>query len=396
MSRRTLLLLLPALVGTTLGLGAAALRAGPSPAEAQAGARAQQSEATPPPSDVAVDTGDAAAQRRARLETRRREQAQARARERAEASAKARAEAERAAAREAEREAKRRERERSDVERVQRRLTELHYYVGAVDGKAGPATVSAVMAFQKVNGLTVDGVIGPQTLGALDDPVIPSLQGSAPDRVEVDLTKQVLYLVTDGELARIVPVSSGSGEVYATAGGGTARALTPVGDYVVERRISGLREAPLGSLYDPMDFYRGWAIHGSNSVPAYPASHGCVRVTRADALWLFDRMPVGTPVSLYGGTHTFAAGSTAAGTSVPAGDTAEEVAEEPVVKPQPGDEDGDKAGDDGDKGDERKSERQDRGGRPPSDNPRPEPTDEPTEEPGDDPGADPTDPPTDG
>ncbi|HUH07664.1 MAG TPA: L,D-transpeptidase family protein, partial [Egibacteraceae bacterium] len=94
------------------------------------------------------------------------------------------------------------------------------------------------------------------------------------------------------------------------------------------RHIRGVREADLGTLYDPMYFYRGWAIHGSNSVPAYPASHGCVRVTRGDALWLFDRAPLGTTVVIYGGTHVFTAGSTAPGTDNPAGDT-------PVAEPTP-------------------------------------------------------------
>src|SRR5680860_351924 len=192
----------------------------------------------------------------------------------------------------------------TDVALAQQRLSELKYYVGSVDGVPGPATRSAVMAFQKVNGLSADGVVGPATLAALQDPVSPALRGGTGNRIEVDLTKQVLYLVRGGELERILPVSSGSGQTYRTASGGTARSLTPSGTYSVERRIRGVRNAPLGTLYDPLYFYRGWAIHGSGSVPAYPASHGCVRVTRADAVWLFDRVPVGTTVMLYGGTRS--------------------------------------------------------------------------------------------
>ena len=221
----------------------------------------------------------------------------------------------------------------SEVAAVQRRLTELKYYVGPIDGEAGAGTASAVMAFQKVNGLGVDGVVGPNTLAALDNPRTPSLRGGASTRVEVDLTRQVAYYVRGGVLQRVLPVSSGSGQTYTTAGGGTARSLTPVGNYRVQRKINGLRKAPLGSLYDPIYFYRGWALHGSNSVPAYPASHGCVRLTRADARWLFPRMPVGASVSLYGGTHTFAVGSSAAGTAAPAGDTGAKP--EPKPKPEP-------------------------------------------------------------
>ncbi len=221
-----------------------------------------------------------------------------------------------------------------DVAAVQQQLTDLRYYVGAVDGEPGGQTTSAVMGFQKVNGLVADGVVGPQTLAALENPAPVQLQGGPGNRIEVDLSKQVLYFVQGGELQRIMPVSSGSGETYATSGGGTARSLTPVGAYTIERRIRGERNAALGTLYDPMYFYRGWAIHGSNSVPAYPASHGCVRVTRADAIWLFDRAPDGTAVILYGGTHTFTAGSGAAGTDTPAGDTGA-VAEPPTPTEPP-------------------------------------------------------------
>jgi len=226
----------------------------------------------------------------------------------------------------------------TQIAEVQRRLAELRYYVGAIDGAGGPATRSALMAFQKVNDLGADGVLGPQTLAALAAPKAPALRGGEADRIEIDLTRQVLYLVKGGQLSRILPVSSGSGDTYTTSGGGTATSLTPVGTFRIERRIRGVREAALGTLYDPLYFYRGWAIHGSNSVPAYPASHGCVRVTRADATWLFDRAPNGTQVILHGGTHVFAQGSNAAGTDAPAGDTPQDAAPQPtppVLPPSP-------------------------------------------------------------
>lgn len=223
-----------------------------------------------------------------------------------------------------------------DVKAVQRTLTALRYYLGGIDGERDAGFRSAVMAFQKVNGLHADGTVGPKTLAALKHPVAPRLKGSGSGtRVEVDLTKQVLYLVKGGALARILPVSSGSGERYRIKGGGLATALTPVGYYTIERRIVGERVADLGTLYDPQYFYRGWAIHGSNSVPAYPASHGCVRVTRADATWLLGQIGVGTQVYLYGGRYTFPAGSSAPGTDDPGGDTAPTPGPTPSATPAP-------------------------------------------------------------
>ncbi len=208
-----------------------------------------------------------------------------------------------------------------DVAAVQRTLIDLRYYVGPVDGKAGPALRSAVMAFQKVQGLGVDGGVGAATLAALAAPTAPVLKGVGPaNRVEVDLTRQVLYVVKGGAVQRIMPVSSGNGATYAQKDGSTARALTPTGFYTIQRRIVGERVADLGTLYDPQYFYKGWAIHGSNSVPAGPASHGCIRVTRSDAKWLLNEINNGMSVHLYGGTHVFSAGSSAPGTDNPTGD----------------------------------------------------------------------------
>jgi lipoprotein-anchoring transpeptidase ErfK/SrfK len=223
-----------------------------------------------------------------------------------------------------------------DVAKAQRTLTELGYYLGAADGRRRSSYRSAVMAFQKVQGLAADGTVGPVTLKALDAPRKPVLAASSPsNRVEVDLTKQVLYVVKGGAVQRILPVSSGNGATYEQKDGSDAKALTPVGWYKIQRRIVGVREADLGTLYDPQYFYRGWAIHGSNSVPARPASHGCVRVTRADAKWLLSNLSVGMSVYLYGGKHVFPAGSRAPGTDSPTGDTAADTRPSSAPSPRP-------------------------------------------------------------
>lgn len=53
------------------------------------------------------------------------------------------------------------------VKQIQNRLKQLGFYEGAVDGIYGPGTESAVKAFQRTEGLTVDGIVGPQTWTAL-------------------------------------------------------------------------------------------------------------------------------------------------------------------------------------------------------------------------------------
>jgi lipoprotein-anchoring transpeptidase ErfK/SrfK len=52
-------------------------------------------------------------------------------------------------------------------------------------------------------------------------------------------------------------------------------------------------------LWYPSYFLRGFAIHGYPEVPAYPASHGCVRVPMWLAPKLFERIPFGSSIYVY-------------------------------------------------------------------------------------------------
>ncbi|MFS8585346.1 MAG: L,D-transpeptidase family protein, partial [Acidimicrobiia bacterium] len=162
---------------------------------------------------------------------------------------------------------------------LQQRLVELGYWLGEPDGTYGQLTRQAVMAFQKVEGLARDGVAGPATQQALATASRPVPRGT--HGIEIDLDRQVLFVVQDGRVTWAINTSTGNGEAYTSSTGGTARAVTPPGHFTIERQIDGLREAPLGTLYRPKYFNGGIAIHGSGSIPAQPASHGCARVTNA-------------------------------------------------------------------------------------------------------------------
>lgn len=57
-----------------------------------------------------------------------------------------------------------------EVIEIQKRLSWWGYYDGPIDGIFGYKTYKAVRLFQYKNGLTVDGIVGPQTLAALGLP----------------------------------------------------------------------------------------------------------------------------------------------------------------------------------------------------------------------------------
>jgi lipoprotein-anchoring transpeptidase ErfK/SrfK len=67
------------------------------------------------------------------------------------------------------------------------------------------------------------------------------------------------------------------------------------------RQIDGVRHGPLGDLWRPKYFNGGIAIHGSPSIPPYPASHGCARLSNAAMNWIWatNKIPLKTKVWVY-------------------------------------------------------------------------------------------------
>lgn len=186
------------------------------------------------------------------------------------------------------------------VYRLQSGLADAGFRPGTVDGRFGQATRGAVYAFQKYHDLERDGVFYADFWRLLTEEVSLPSATVHPDRVEVDLAKQVLFLVEDDNVQVIVPISSGSGGTYIGRAGAAVRASTPEGSFRFRRRIGGWRESYLGWLYYPFFFSGGYAIHGSPSVPPHPASHGCVRVEIHDMDYLRGELEIGLPVYVYG------------------------------------------------------------------------------------------------
>ncbi len=190
----------------------------------------------------------------------------------------------------------------ADVVTLQNRLAALHYDIGPVNGVFGEDTRHAVVAFQKVNRLARDGIVGPATWAALDRPYVPRarfnaiITGIPIYGMEVDLNRQVLYLTYRGAAIRILDASTGAGQR------GSPYLYTPTGRYGVYRINSvGWEYGSLGALYKPAYFLRGFAVHGSTFVPSYPDSHGCVRLTINARNRLQSSLFPGIPVTIYYG-----------------------------------------------------------------------------------------------
>ncbi|HEY5161280.1 MAG TPA: L,D-transpeptidase family protein [Gaiellaceae bacterium] len=149
------------------------------------------------------------------------------------------------------------------------------------DSAFGTDTLEAVYALQKFSGLSRSGRMTAAAWRALgrSTPPRPRLHGSY---IEIDKTKQVLYVVRSSKVTLIVPVSTG------------ATGNTPIGVFHVYSKVPG------GAvMYYSNYFIGGFAIHGYVSVPPYPASHGCVRVPMWLATHLYGLISYGMRVYIH-------------------------------------------------------------------------------------------------
>ena len=179
-----------------------------------------------------------------------------------------------------------------EVTQMQVQLRTRGFWLNDAYGTFGETTRHALVAFQKYFGLPRTGRLDERSrfiLAAQSAKVEPRKPGAG-RRVEVDIARQVLLISQDGVTVWVHDVSTGKSSTP-----------TPRGSYKIQRQINGKRISALGQLWRPKYFTGGYALHGSPSVPNYPASHGCVRLTNAsiNMIWDEDLVPIGTPVVLF-------------------------------------------------------------------------------------------------
>ncbi len=198
----------------------------------------------------------------------------------------------------------------AETARAQWRLLELGFWLQEPNGDYGLTTQQAVMAFQKYYGLGTDGRLGPETaalMTALTER--PKASADAGTLIEVDKSKQLLFFIIDGRTEWILNTSTGKEIPYDYPDKDNPE-LRQRGDSVTRNGLHDVyRERPegwwdgdLGEIYRPKYFSGGIAVHGANSIPDYPASHGCVRVSvpAMDWIWEQNLMPLEAPVWVHG------------------------------------------------------------------------------------------------
>jgi len=187
---------------------------------------------------------------------------------------------------------------------LQQRLSDAGFYRRPVDGVYGAETEMAVLAFHKYFGLerstswsSLDWI----RLGLLPDPGIPYRQNE-PNRVEVDIGRQLVFVVRNHQVAGVLHSSTGGSYTYFSERSGSyAQASTPRGDFVLKwRQFGWVCDQETGwCVYKYWAFTDFYGIHGYRTVPSYPASHGCVRVNTWDSDWLDEQLFVGMPVHIW-------------------------------------------------------------------------------------------------
>jgi hypothetical protein len=172
------------------------------------------------------------------------------------------------------------------VQLIQQRLAALHFYIpqtGVYDQGTGLAldAYHRLLGWgtsQSLDGRTVSYLLNGFGAFKVQDP----RDGK---HVEGDLSDQVLALIDGSDVQAIYPISSGKPSTP-----------TVLGHFQVYSKVPGF--LPDG-MYFSNFFYGGYAIHGYDPAPDYPASHGCMRVPIPDAISIYDWLGIGDVVDVY-------------------------------------------------------------------------------------------------
>jgi hypothetical protein len=153
---------------------------------------------------------------------------------------------------------------------IQQRLAALHFYIPQT-GVYDSGTELALDAYHRLMHWGTYQTLDGRTISFLLDG-FGAFKARFPTHgrhAEGNLSLQLLALIDGSRVDAIYPISSGKPSTP-----------TILGDFHVYSKVPGY--LPDG-MFDSNFFIRGFAIHGYNPAPDYPASHGCMRLPIVDA-----------------------------------------------------------------------------------------------------------------
>lgn len=165
-------------------------------------------------------------------------------------------------------------------------LDKRGYFVGGGD-HYDDGTSRAVMAFRKVNGMSRTFNANPDIFRRLADGKggFNVQRDGARRHVEVDISRQVMVLADGGKAQYIFHVSTGAPPTPSDRG-----------SFRFYRKDPGYNSV---GMYYSVYYNRGEATHGYKSVPAYNASHGCIRNPIPNSVFIYNWISLGMPMYVY-------------------------------------------------------------------------------------------------
>ena len=165
-------------------------------------------------------------------------------------------------------------------------LKKQGYHVAGTPKSKNWSTDLAILAFRKVNGMSRNTRFSKKIFKKL-------LQGRGafkPEHkrgrhVEVDISRQVMAFIAGGEAVQTFHVSTGASSTP-----------TVRGKFRFYMRQPGYNSH---AMYYSVYFHGGYATHGYNPVPTYPASHGCVRNPIPYSRFIYNWARIGMPIYVY-------------------------------------------------------------------------------------------------
>src|SRR5450755_639790 len=172
------------------------------------------------------------------------------------------------------------------VQLIQQRLAALHFYIpqtGVYDQGTGLAIDAYHRMLRRGTSQSLDAATASSLLDGIG--TFKVRDPGAGTHAEGNLSVQLIALVNGSHVYRIYPISSGKPSTP-----------TVLGHFSVYERVPGY--LPDGMYYSDF-FIGGYAIHGYDPAPDYPASHGCMRLPIVDAISAFNWLNYGDVVDVY-------------------------------------------------------------------------------------------------